>query len=114
MSFDADPKDKEESFSCKCGGNIIKASGVWECDKCGWRKIENSSNLIGYFYDYVTRCLFIEFKGGTVYRYDAVSETVYNAFAESPSKGTFLANSIKPHFTATKMPVEKIENSPCV
>ena len=39
MSFDDIPEDKQESYPCKCGGNITKnKNGNWECDSCGFCK----------------------------------------------------------------------------
>lgn len=37
MSFDSIPEDRQESFPCTCGGNIVKSQmwhGHWECDTC--------------------------------------------------------------------------------
>ncbi len=47
VNFDDIPEDREESYPCKCGGNIIQKrskSGraildnnymmIWECDRC--------------------------------------------------------------------------------
>jgi Zn-finger protein len=35
MSFDSIPEDRQESFPCTCGGNIVKnKDGHWECDTC--------------------------------------------------------------------------------
>lgn len=68
----------------------------------GLVKIENSSNLTGYFYESRTKCLFIEFKGGALYSYDAVPPEVVDEFEKALSKGAFLAKHIKDSYKFTK------------
>ncbi len=35
MSFEDIPEDLEESYPCKCGGNItLNKDGQWVCDDC--------------------------------------------------------------------------------
>jgi ribosomal protein L37AE/L43A len=39
MGFEDIPEDREESYPCKCGGNITqdKENGeIWQCDNCDW------------------------------------------------------------------------------
>lgn len=64
--------------------------------------IENSSNLTGYYYEPLTKCLFIEFRGGALYSYDLVPPEVVVAFQAAPSKGSFLARHIKDKYKCTK------------
>jgi len=45
MPFDEIPENITESYPCKCGGNITKQNGIWECDLCTFRKYENPSKL---------------------------------------------------------------------
>lgn len=28
------PEDREQSFPCECGSNIVKHEERWECDSC--------------------------------------------------------------------------------
>lgn len=72
-------------------------------------KIENSSNLDGYFYEPLTKMLFIEFKGGGLYGYDIVPPEVFEEFEKSASKGSFLYRHIKNKFKCTKFK-ESAEN----
>ena len=40
MRFDEIPEDKEESHECeKCGGNIRKKDGFWQCDTCEYHAV---------------------------------------------------------------------------
>lgn len=34
MAHDDIPEDRQESYPCECGGNIVKKGVVWECDTC--------------------------------------------------------------------------------
>lgn len=74
------------------------------------KPIENSSNIKGYEYEPLTECLFIGFKNGTLYSYDKVPQEVLTAFLESPSKGLFLAQHIKPHYKCTKFTAQEPVN----
>lgn len=64
--------------------------------------IENSSNITGYFYELEKKLLFIQFKGGALYRYDDVPQDIADGFAVSESKGVYLAVNIKDKFKYAK------------
>lgn len=64
--------------------------------------IENSSNLTGYYYEPLTKMLFIEFRGGALYGYDLVPVEVVEEFEKAESKGQFLARHIKDKYNCTK------------
>lgn len=65
-------------------------------------KIENSSNLEAYFYEPLTKTLFLEFKGGGLYGYDLVPPELIEEFQIAPSKGAFFYSRIKDKFKCTK------------
>lgn len=74
-------------------------------------KIENSSNLTGYFYNDEIKKLFIEFKGGAVYVYDEISIELAAEFLKAESKGAFLAKRIKDKFNFIKYEVSEIDKT---
>lgn len=34
MTPESIPEDREQSFPCACGGNVVLFEGVWQCDSC--------------------------------------------------------------------------------
>lgn len=54
-----------------------------------------SSNINGVAYAEEAQQLFVEFKGGSRYRYDGVSPEDYQDFMDAPSKGAYFAANIK-------------------
>lgn len=54
-----------------------------------------SSRIESIGWDEKTSTLEIEFKGGAVYRYDAVPLNVWVSFMEAPSKGSYFHNNIR-------------------
>ena len=61
-----------------------------------------SSNLNSAEYDAETRQLTIQFKGGGVYTYADVDESVYEGLLAAPSPGAYFAANIKDTFSFTK------------
>ena len=49
-----------------------------------------SSNVAGVSYDGKTQTLYVAFKNGSRYFYQAVPEPVYSALLTAPSKGRYL------------------------
>lgn len=62
----------------------------------------NSSNLASADYDAETRALTIVFKGGGVYTYADVDESVYQGLLSSQSPGGYFATNIKGVYTWEK------------
>jgi hypothetical protein len=63
-----------------------------------------ASNAIAMFaYDLETQHLFIHFKTGGVYVYQAVPRAVFDAFRAAPSKGQFFRGAIRDRFAARRL-----------
>lgn len=62
----------------------------------------NSSTINHYTYDHESHTLTVVFKQGGTYKYLDIPQTVYEAFHNSSSKGTFLHENIK-KFKTTKI-----------
>ena len=62
-----------------------------------------SSNVSSIGYVDETRCLYVAFHSGTLYRYDNVAIETYREFMSAPSKGRFVAYRLK-----GKYPYKKI------
>lgn len=62
------------------------------------RKSVESSNLVSIGYDSENSTLEVEFKGGAVWQYFDVPESVWYEFDGSESKGKFFAREIKGHY----------------
>jgi hypothetical protein len=57
-----------------------------------------SSNLVSVAYDVSSSTLEIEFKGGRVYQYFDVPESVHQALMTATSHGAYFASAIRGHF----------------
>lgn len=62
-----------------------------------------SSNINAVDFNPADNTLTIEFNTGRSYRYDHCTPEVYQAFMESPSKGTYFAQNIKNVLPATAL-----------
>lgn len=60
-----------------------------------WIDTTESSNIARFRYDEANQVLTVEFKNGGAYNYFDVPETVFEQMKAAPSKGRFLAQSIK-------------------
>ena len=60
-----------------------------------WIETPESSNINRFRYDDAHQVLSIEFKNGSVYQYFDVSPSVFEQMKSAPSKGRFLAQTIK-------------------
>ena len=60
-----------------------------------WIESPESSNITRFGYDDASQILFVEFKNGSVYQYFDVPHGVFEQMENAPSKGRFLAESIK-------------------
>lgn len=60
-----------------------------------WIETPESSNIARYSYDETSQILTIEFKRGGIYNYYDVHMTIFEQMQSAPSKGQFLARSIK-------------------
>ena len=60
-----------------------------------WIETPDSSNLSRFGYNKDTHVLTVEFKNGGRYNYFDVPEAVFEQMKAAPSKGQFLAKSIK-------------------
>lgn len=54
-----------------------------------------SSTIVSVGYDEAAKKLEIEFRGGAVYEYDAVSKATHVALLKAPSIGKYVADNIK-------------------
>lgn len=62
-----------------------------------------SSNISAVGYDEQSQALFIRFKSGSTYRYDAVPPDEYQALATAGSVGAYFAASIKDQYPTTRV-----------
>ncbi len=62
-----------------------------------------STVLASITYDEPNRLLFIEFRGGAIYRYFGVPLTIHQGLLAAPSKGAFFNRFIRPQFSFTRM-----------
>ena len=60
-----------------------------------WIETPESSNIARYRYDEIAHVLTVEFKNGGTYSYYDVPHGVFEQMKSAPSKGEFLARSIK-------------------
>lgn len=68
--------------------------------------VEGSSQLKAVGYDEVNRVMAVMFAGGKdVYVYHGVIKRVYDGFEAAESKGSYLAQHIKPNYAFTKLEV---------
>ncbi len=63
-----------------------------------WIESPESSNISRFGYDETTQVLFVEFRNGGTYQYFDVSQQIFEQMKAAPSKGQFLAQSIKGHY----------------
>ncbi|MDD2754423.1 MAG: KTSC domain-containing protein [Methanothrix sp.] len=61
----------------------------------GWIATPESSNIAGFDYVENTSILIVEFKNGARYNYYDVPAAVFNSLKTAPSKGKYLAQSVK-------------------
>jgi hypothetical protein len=60
-----------------------------------WIESPESSNIARFRFDDATRVLYVEFHDGSIYRYFDVPLSVFECMRTAPSKGQFLAVSVK-------------------
>ena len=60
-----------------------------------WIETTESSNIARLRYDEACQALFVEFRSGGIYQYFDVPLGVFEQLRSAPSKGQFLAQSIK-------------------
>ena len=58
-------------------------------------ELVTSSNVAAIGYEDDTRCLFVRFNDGGLYRYEGVSLETYQAFMSAPSKGRFVWRQLR-------------------
>lgn len=56
-----------------------------------------SSNINGIAYDEIAKRCFVQFKNGSTYVYGDVDKPMWDGFVDTPSKGRYLNQSIKPY-----------------
>ncbi len=62
-----------------------------------------SSNIKSIDFNSERECLVVEFHSGRTYQYDKVSQTVYDEFVNSESKGRYFNQYILGKYEATRM-----------
>lgn len=67
------------------------------------RKPLKSTNIESVGYDAATRTMHIEFKGGNVYEYQGVPESVHAAFVAAKSPGAHFASILRPIYVGRKL-----------
>jgi hypothetical protein len=63
-----------------------------------WIDTPQSSNIVRFTYDDVSRVLKVEFKNGSVYDYFDIPEHVFNGMQNAPSVGQYLAQQVKGNY----------------
>ena len=63
-----------------------------------WIDTPESSNIARFAYDEGSMVLTVEFNRGGTYNYYDVPETIFDQMKAAPSKGQFLAQSVKGFF----------------
>jgi hypothetical protein len=67
------------------------------------RRYVVSTDLQSVGYDEATMTLEIEFRGGGLYRYSRVPDSVYQALMRAASKGTYFHSFINERYLATRI-----------
>ena len=62
-----------------------------------------SSNVQAIGYDADTKRLFVQFKKSGLYQYDNVPEVIHQSFLAAPSKGQFVWQQLRGHYSYTKI-----------
>ena len=62
-----------------------------------------SSNLKSIGYDARRRVLYVEFRGGALYRYSGVGAVIHHRLLLAPSKGEYFHRRIRGHYRETKL-----------
>ena len=62
-----------------------------------------SSNVRAIGYDADTKRLFVQFKKSGLYQYDNVPEVFHQSFLAAPSKGRFVWQQLRGHYSYTKI-----------
>ncbi len=60
-----------------------------------WIETPESSTIVRFRYEPATRVLTVEFKNGGRYNYYDVPDAIFERMKSAPSKGQFLAQTIK-------------------
>lgn len=60
-----------------------------------WIDTPESSNIARFAYDDQAQVLAVEFKTGGTYNYYEIPEIIFNQMQSAPSKGQFLAQTVK-------------------
>lgn len=68
-----------------------------------WIETPESSNIARIAHDETSQTLFVEFLNGSTYQYFDVPQYVFQELMEAPSKGRFLASSIKGVYRYARM-----------
>lgn len=63
---------------------------------------KDSSNLVSADYNADAEELTLVFKNGSTFVYDGVPQSMADAMADAPSKGSYLAQQIKPNFACRR------------
>jgi len=66
-------------------------------------EVKDSSNIRKIHYNDVTESMEVMFKGGTIYKYEAVPAKIHKYFIEAASKGKFFSQYIKNSYTGRKI-----------
>lgn len=67
-----------------------------------WTQVD-SSNLKAYRYDKTGMALDVQFKNGSVYRYNGVPMTVAKNLGQASSVGSFFASNVKSIYEVEKL-----------
>ena len=63
----------------------------------------NSSALLGFTYDPERQLLWIHFRTGEVYLYEAVPGAIIHALVQAPSQGKYFNSAIRGHFSCRRL-----------
>ena len=68
-----------------------------------WITTPESSSIAAFAYEAEDLMLYVRFKNGRTYRYSGVPASVFDAFADADSKGTFFNAQIQGRYSYSQI-----------
>ena len=68
-----------------------------------WISTPESSSIAAFAYEAEDLMLYVRFKNGRTYRYSGVPASVFDAFADADSKGTFFNAQIQGRYSYSQI-----------
>lgn len=63
-----------------------------------WIRTPDSSSIAAFAYEAEDQALYVRFQNGRTYRYAGVPSSLYEAFADADSKGSFFNSQVQGRF----------------